>query len=159
MFTEMMMSWHNRALGIDIDTRRLAVRTPVEFVDKTVHDLKTTWHIGNNIKHTFLISEAESITGRLGYVAETSPWLRFMMTSMYGSIAYALGESRAYLVKSDKNFHKLTAKVKNDLKFHTKKCMESTSYGKPAHHDTELRHYAYAISQASKKVHHSRVRF
>ena len=80
--------WLNRLLGVDIDTRRLAVRTPVECVAKTVAILRDTWH---RSRCTFIISEAESITGRLGYVNEMSPWLRFMISFFHVSITRALG--------------------------------------------------------------------
>ena len=72
---------------MDINTRRLAVRTPAEYVEETAQILKSTW---NPHKYTFIISDAEIITGRLGYIAETSPWLRFMMSFMHTSIACAL---------------------------------------------------------------------
>ena len=34
----------NRLLGVNIDTRRLAVRTPVEFVDNVINVLADKWH-------------------------------------------------------------------------------------------------------------------
>ena len=75
-FEQTPAAWLNRLLGVDIDTRRLAVRTPVEYVENADNVLTDKWHPQRG---TFIISDAESITGVLGYIAETSPWLRFMM--------------------------------------------------------------------------------
>ena len=36
-FDEMPMDWQHRILGVDIHTRKLAVRTPVEYVAAIVH--------------------------------------------------------------------------------------------------------------------------
>ena len=78
-FTEMVMGWLSRVLGLDVDTRRLVVRTPTEYVEKTLHVLAETWHKGNNTRQTFLLKDAEVMAGRLGYISETLPWLHFIM--------------------------------------------------------------------------------
>ena len=153
-FLEMMVDWKNRALGTEIDTRKLASRTPVEYTEKTVSILKKTWHSGNNTRHTFVINEAEVIAGRLGYNAETQPWLRFMMTSLYSSLAHALGESKSHLIRTDSSFRKLLKHVKKDLKFH--KTTDDTGHGKPAQHDSRKCLHGYALSQTSRHIYHSR---
>ena len=85
-FKETPVGWLNRILGVDISTHRLAVRTPVEYVAITMGIFKNTWHTG---KFSFVLSNTELLTGRLGYIAETSPWLRFLMSYMYTAIARA----------------------------------------------------------------------
>ena len=63
-FEETWVAWFNRLLGVDIDTRRLAVRTPAEYVQKTIAILESTWH---ERRFSFQIHEAKTMTGRLGY--------------------------------------------------------------------------------------------
>ena len=89
-FEETWVAWLNRLLGVDINTRRLAVRTPAEYVQKTIAILESTWH---ERRFSFQIHEAETMTGRLGYIAESSPWLQFMMSCMHSCIARALKDS------------------------------------------------------------------
>ena len=130
----MPVDWRNRALGTDIDTRRLAAQTPEGYTKNTITILEKTWHRGNSTRHTFLINETEVLTGRLGYNANTQPWLRFVMSSMYASSAHALGASRAHLVRSDKDFRALTKHVRKDLRFHksgTKKTAPMENRHKP----------------------------
>ena len=161
-FTEMALAHANRALGTDVNTRKLAVRTPVEYVAETVNTLRKTWHKGKNTKQTFTLPDAERMAGRLGYIAETAPWLRFMMSGIYASIAHALGEARSHLVTNNKNFRRLLKEVKNEAKFQHQKEQDPHSrrqYGKDTQHNKELRHHRYALSQVAKKVHHSRVQF
>jgi hypothetical protein len=45
-FEELPVGWLTRILGVDISTRRLAVRTPLEYVQATVNLIQTTWHHG-----------------------------------------------------------------------------------------------------------------
>ena len=46
----------------------------------------------------------ESLTGRLGHIVDTSLWLLYRMSHMYTSITYALGESKAHLTNTRKDF-------------------------------------------------------
>ena len=158
-FDEMPMDWQNRILGVDIHTRKLAVRTPVEYVAATVHILENIWHKGNNTKHTFALPEAETMAGRLGYISETSPWLRFLMSCMYTSMAHALKASRAHLITTNRDFRNLLKLVKKNLKFPTTNAAHTSQYGKPTQHNEEQRHQAHATSTAAKKVHHTSKRF
>ena len=161
-FTEMTINWTNRALGTDIDTRKMAVRTPVEYVSETVNMLKETWHKGKNTKQSFTLPDAEKMAGRLGYISETAPWLRFMMSGIYSSMAHALGESQSHLVTNSKNFRKLLKVTKKEVKFQCQASLNKRNlkqYGKATQHNKELRHLRYAQSQVAKKVHHTRVRF
>ena len=115
------------------------------------------WHGEKNTRHTFVISKAETLAGRLGHSAETQPWLRFIMISLYSSLAHALGESRAHLIISDKAFRALLKHVRKDLRFH--KSDHQGHHGKPAQHNSQKQMHGYALLQTSKKIHHSRTRF
>ena len=99
------------------------------------------------------------LAGRLGYNADTQPWLRFMISSMYVSLAHALGSSRAHLVKSDKNFCALLKHMRSDLRFHRFRDGSSGAHGKPARTDDSKQEHGCALSQISKRIHRSRKRF
>jgi len=158
-FVKMPVDWRNRALGTDIDTRRLAARTPESYTKRTVAILEKTWHGGNSTRHTFLINEAEVLAGRLGYNADTQPWLKCVMSSMYASLAHALGSSRAHLVRSDRDFRALVKHVRKDLRFHRIRDEGDDAHGKPARTSDSKREHGFALSQTSKRIHHSRKRF
>ena len=70
----------------------------------------------NKSKFTFIISDVEAMTGRLGYIAETSPWLQIMMAYMYTSITCALGDTQAYLIQTSCNFRHLPKTTKAIVK-------------------------------------------
>ena len=106
-----------------------------------------------------LISETEVLARRLGYNADTHPWLRFMMSSMYVSLAHALGSSRDHLVKSNKDFRALLKHVRRDLRFHKSRNGDSSAHSKPAQTNDSKREHRFALSQTSKRIHHSRRRF
>ena len=163
-FEDTPVAWLNRLIGVDFDTRRLAVRTPVEYVAATIAILHDTWH---RSRQAFIISEAESMTGRLGYVAETSPWLRFMISFFHVSIAKALGAERVYLIANSRDFRDMLKAEKKGLK--TASELRATGAdssapsavlpGKPSQHDAAMRYRRFAASNAAKKVHHSRTKF
>ena len=89
------------------------------------------------------------LAGRLGYNADTQPWLRFMVSSMYVSLAHALGSSQAYLVKSDKDFRALLTHVHRNLRFHKSRNGGSSAHGNPAQTNDTKREHEFALSQTS----------
>ena len=158
------VAWLNRLIGVDINSRRLAVRTPVEYVATAVAILHDTWH---RSRQTFIISEAEYMTGRLGYVAETSPWLRFMISFFHVSIAKALGAERVYLIANSRDFRDMLKAEKKGLKAASElratgadsSAPSAVLPGKPSQQDAAMRYRRFAASNAAKKVHHSRTKF
>ena len=162
-FEETWVAWFNRLLGVDINTRRLAVRTPAEYVQKTIAILESTWH---DRRFAFKIHEAEVMTGRLGYIAESSPWLRFMMSCMHSSIARALKVSQEHLVRTNSDFRTMLREKKKQLREAAHRTQpeghngEATPrHGKATQHDTEERHQRFAASKMAKQVHHTQQRF
>ncbi len=144
-FHELPVAWINRILGVDINTRRLAVRTPLEYVAKTIKILNTTWH---HRRFVFVISDAEILTGRLGYIAETSPWLRFMMSHLHTSIARALKATQLHLIKTSKSFRTFLREAKA--------LGDSELEGAPPASVLKMQ---YAASMAAKRIHRSKKEF
>ena len=59
------------------------------------------WHRAQNL---FTIQNIEVLTGQLGHIANTSPWLRFMMSEVYTSIKASLKLSEDQLVTHSNQF-------------------------------------------------------
>ena len=78
---------------------------------------------------------------------------------MYVSLAHALGSSRDHLVKSNKDFRALLKHVRRDLRFHKSRNGDSSAHSKPAQTNDSKREHRFALSQTSKRIHHSRRRF
>ena len=84
---EMLVSYRNRILGHIIDTRRLTVGIPDDFLRSVITLLDTTW---GDHRRRFTVIEAEELTGKLNHIAITAPWLKFLMSQVYQSLACAL---------------------------------------------------------------------
>ena len=108
---EMMVSHMNKILGQVIDTRLLDVGVPPAYIEKTLNLLRP-FHYE---RKSFQVKEMERITGMLVYIAGSAPWLKFLLSHVYVSVAAALGDNTAYLIKSSKQFRQLLkdAKVKD----------------------------------------------
>ena len=84
-------------IGLVIDTNRLTVAIPQQYVDEVRELLATTWHIN---RKSFTVNEADKLTGKLGHLAEGAPWVHHLMTQMYASIAKALAANKTTLMES-----------------------------------------------------------
>ena len=106
---EMLINYLNKVLGQIINTRTMMVSTPPEYIAALSSSLTNTWlH-----RKSFSLREISELTGRLGFVSDTAPWLRFLMSHLYTSIASALGLSHAHLYSTNKSFREMvkTARV------------------------------------------------
>ena len=158
------IDWVNRLLGVEINTRTLAVRTPIEYVQSTTNELATKWHTK---KQQWFVLDMESITGRLGHIADTSPWLRFLMSHFYTSITSALGVANAHLINTRSDFRAMLKLAKRGWikggTYHigrksTNKPSTETKHRSDTH-SKKARHISFAMSKSSKMVHQSRLWF
>ena len=111
----------------------MTVETPPEFIAEVVRLLKTRWHSG---RKSFQVSEIEILTGKLCHISDTAPWLRFLMSQLYTSIAAALGANNAHLISTNKAYREAikTAKLKPSQ-------------------DTPAIHISFAQSTSASRVH------
>jgi hypothetical protein len=98
---EMVIVPVNRILGHVIDTHRLSVDTPADFLDPLRMKLSTTW--GPHCR-SFTVLEADTLAGQLAHASFTAPWLQHIMPHVYQSLASALRLNRAHLVSTSKSF-------------------------------------------------------
>ena len=97
------------SLGLILDTNRLTVGIPSSYVNDVWAIIDATWH---NKRRTFIVSEAQTLTGKLGHLAEGAPWVRHLMTHLYASIAYALAENKRLLTESSQEFCDVIKSIK-----------------------------------------------
>ena len=127
--------------------------------------IEDTWNRGH---YSFVISDAESITGRLGYIAETSPWSRFMILFFNFFIARALCAEHTHLVTNSQEFRDTLKVDKKGLKTAgdiaqgvgaESPAPSAVLPGKPSQHVVHMRYRRFTASNTAKKVHYSRMRF
>jgi len=104
---EMVISHFNKVLGVEIDTRRMVVGPPPEFVARTLVQLGA-FHEG---RKAFTVQEMSTLVGHLGHIATTSRWLTHLLSHLYTSIASALQLNRAHEISSSKAFREAVKSV------------------------------------------------
>jgi hypothetical protein len=106
----MIVSFVNRVLGHIINTRKLTVETPQEYVAEVLHTLNTTW--GNHQKQ-FDVQMASELAGKLNQIAITAPWLKHLMPQIYLSLAAALHMNQREEIRSSKSFRLALQAIRN----------------------------------------------
>lgn len=147
---ETLINWKNLILGRVINTRTMMVSTPVQYVRDTVSLIENKWH---RKRRRFIISDLEELTGRLGHISETVPWLRFLMAHLYASSAHALGLAKAHLINTRKEFRNMLKLLKQE-RFNQD---ADTSDATETDTSKEERHKSYYLSVTAKMVHKSRL--
>ena len=105
---EMMISYLNKILGVLIDTRRLDVGVPPDYIKKMLALLRPF----HQHRKSFTVKEMERITGMLVFIAGTAPWLKFLMPHVYTSVAVAIGDNTSHLRKTNKQFLQMLKEAK-----------------------------------------------
>ena len=83
-------------LGLILDTNQLTVAIPSSYADNVRAIINAYWHKN---RRTFIVSEAQQLTGKLGHLAEGAPWVHHLMTHHYASVAYSLAENKRLLME------------------------------------------------------------
>ena len=84
---DMMVSYYNQIFGQTINIRKMTVETPLAYFSQVVKNLERHWHPNHK---SVAIPEIESLMGQLGHISDTAPWLRFLLSQLYMSLATAL---------------------------------------------------------------------
>merc|ERR1712194_796331 len=87
---DQMVSHLSTILGHVVNTRLMEVSIPQAYIARTLAAL-TPFHRG---RKAFKLKEMEQLTGMLVYIACTVPWLRFLLSQMFSSVAAAVGDRR-----------------------------------------------------------------
>ncbi|KAL7528436.1 hypothetical protein ACHAXR_002447 [Thalassiosira sp. AJA248-18] len=107
----MIASYMNKILGQVLDTRRLNVGVPPDYVTRTLLTLKP-FHAARN---SFTVKEMETVTGMLIFIASCAcaPWLKFLLSQVYTSAAAALGDNTTHLRRTNKQFRQFIKEAKS----------------------------------------------
>ncbi len=125
----MPVSYSSHILGQIVDTRRMNIKTLLEFIADMIRLIHKSFHRHQKV---FRLQDIESITGKRGHIASTAPWLRFLLPNLYAEIAQCLGSHKKHLY--------MTNKFRTLLKLH----QDPTA---PHNHKT------FAIAKTAKAVH------
>jgi len=118
---DMPVSFSSRILGQIVNTRRIA---------DTIRLLQQSF---SHHQKVFRLQDIESLTGKLGHIASTAPWLRFLLPDLYAKIAWCLDKHRHHLTMTNKQFRTF-------LKLHR----DPTA---------QRNHRTFAIAKTAKAVH------
>ena len=91
------------ALGLIINSRSLTVAISTKYLADTLHLIQTTWHVGRN---RFRANEAAKLVGKIGRLREGAPWIRYLVSHLYASIAFALAQNQTFLKSTSVEFQR-----------------------------------------------------
>ncbi len=91
-------------LGLVIDTNRMTVSVPDDYIKSVRLLINSTWHTH---RQRFTVKEAQELTGKLRHLAEGTNWVFHLLTHLYASIAYALSKNKRFLEDSSLEFQTL----------------------------------------------------
>jgi hypothetical protein len=129
-------------LGLNLDTNKLIVAILGSYVSDVHNLINTTWH--KNCQ-TFIVSEAQQLTGKLGHLTEGAPWAFHLLTHLYASIAYALAKNKQLLLESSQDICEVV------------QSFWTGSY--PCSSKNQVWHISFALKKAAKLVHHSKYKY
>ena len=135
---DMVINHCNIILGCTINTRNMTIRIPEEYVQATLHIMRTHWHMARKL---VTIRDIEELIGRLGHIASTSQWLKFLLSELFTSLNAMLRLSKQQLA--------LCSQFRDALK----------KAKQPATTDKERRHASFAQSEVARRIHHNRKKF
>ena len=75
---EMIIHSRNKILGLIINTRRMTVSAPPEYIEKVVKLMETKWIR----RMAFEVKAAENLAGQLAHIGNTALWLKHLMSHL-----------------------------------------------------------------------------
>ncbi len=125
-------------LELHIDTNRMIVSVPDDYIQGVCLLIQSTWHTHHQ---QFTVKEAQELTGKLGHLAEGANWVFHFLTHLYASIAHALSENKKILADSSPEFQSLVKSLRSGYYFCNVK--------------DQIRHIIFSIKRSAKLVHQS----
>lgn len=126
-------------LGLIVDTTAMTVSLPEAYISEVLVLLNTTWHPG---RRSFTVQEAQTLTGKLGHIAEGAHWVFHLLTHLYASIALALAHNKSFLQQSSREFRDIVHSLRTGR------------FTCPS--NEQARHISFAMKRAAQLVHHAR---
>ena len=145
---EMVVSYTNCILGMEINTRRLTFRVPRTYVQDTATLIRQHWH---EQRQSFTILDIEILTGRLGHIATSATWLSFLMSQVYSSVAHSLKAEHKHQICTNANFRQLIKDIK--------RLRDPTEAKSAQESAADVRRASFAHSKAATIVHRSKTKY
>ena len=104
------------ALGLTLNSRKLTVGIPRKYLNETLDLILKVWFKGSPSKKgrkRFTAIEASKMVGKLARLAEGAPWVCFLVSQFYTSIAHALAQNKTTFEKSSVEFQELSRLIKD----------------------------------------------
>ena len=127
-------------LGLVIDTNKLTIAIPMDYVTEVRLLLDTTWHV--NWKSFTPVNEAKMLTGKLGHLAKRAPWVHHLLMQMYEDIAKALSGNKDLLLEFLQDFCNIV------------QSLQTGSFVLPP--KDQSCHISSALKRAAWLIHHSK---
>ncbi len=140
--SSVVVSTHQTVLGVDLDTDRMTISMTPAYVAKIRALLDATWH---KHRRRFMVSKAQSLTGKLARLAEGAHWVFHLLSHLYTSIAHALSDNKKMLSESLEEFRTIVTDIKSG-KYNT--------FG-----SEQGKHIAFALKRAAHLVHHAKYEY
>ena len=107
----LIVAEHQLALDLILNTRKLTVAITQKYLAETLSILQTTWR--KDVRKYFFALEASKIVGKVARLAEGSPWVRYLVSHFYTSIAFALAQNKVFCESLSKEVQLLAKKIRN----------------------------------------------
>ncbi len=98
---ELVIGPKQTMLGLIINSNRLTIAIPAEYLQEVLDLLNSTSHSN---QCCFKVSEAQKLSGKLARLAKGANWVFHLLSLLYLSVAYALSESKRLLTESSADF-------------------------------------------------------
>ena len=120
-------------------------------MDETLDLILTVWFKGSPSKKgrkRFTAIEASKMAGKLACLAEGAPWVCFLISQLYTSIAYALAQNKPTVERSSLEFQELLKLIKN-------RHFKATSNINREHGNI----IRFALKKAARMYHHAPIEY
>ncbi len=135
---ELVIGPKQTMLGLIIDTNRLTVAIPPEYLQEVLELLNSTWHPN---QRRFKVSEAQKLTGKLELLTKGANWVFHLISHLHLSIAYAVSENKRLLTKSSAEFRDIILAIGTNA--FVIPCKDLA------------RHTSFAMKRVAKLTHHT----
>jgi hypothetical protein len=108
---ELVIGPKQTMLGLIIDTNRLTIAIPANYLQEVLDLLNSTWHPN---QPCFKVTEAQKLTGKLARLAEGANWVFHLLSHLYLSIAYASSENKRLLSESSAEFRDIVLAIQTN---------------------------------------------
>jgi hypothetical protein len=139
---DLVVAPKQRMLGLVIDTNKLTVGIPPDYLVEVFDLLNTKWY--SHRRH-FTVGDTQKLTGKLGHLAEGANWVFHLLMHLYASIAYALSENKHLLVDASPEFRNI--------------CLSLKTGNFPCLAKDQVKHINFVMKKAAHLVHHAKFQY